>query len=158
MSTTGVVVLGGGMPAKCTRMTDEMELPTCTKQPDGTWVAEYPGGGGDGGFAAIFVLMLIVGIGITVWKVSTARRMARDSGMDETDATTMTLLTDDGFEATYLAANLRGQMGAPMPAPADVAEPRSAEQRLRELESLKTQGLVTEEEYAARRRAILDDL
>ncbi len=44
------------------------------------------------------------------------------------------------------------------PPPATSAEPRSTEQRLRELESLRTQALVTEEEYAERRRVVLDGL
>lgn len=114
-----------------------------------------PGMSGDGGFAAFFLLAVAVAIGTTIWKVSTARRMARDAGMDEGDATTMALLTDEGLESTYLASNLRGQM-TPPPSPA--TEPRSAEQRLRELESLRSQALVTEEEYAERRRAILDGL
>jgi hypothetical protein len=114
-----------------------------------------PGMPGDGGFAAFFLLAVVVAIGSTVWKVSTARRMARDSGMDEGDATAMTLLTDEGLESTYLASNLRGQMTPP---PSTAAEPRSTEQRLRELESLRSQALITEEEYAERRRAILDAL
>jgi len=114
-----------------------------------------PAMAGDGGFAAFFVLAVLVAIGTTLWKVSTARRMARDAGMDEGDATTMALFTDEGLESTYLASNLRGHTAPPPPA---AAEPRSTEQRLRELESLRTQALITEEEYAERRRAILDGL
>lgn len=114
-----------------------------------------PGMPGDGGFAAFFLLAVAVAIGTTIWKVSTARRMARDAGMDEGDATTMALFTDEGLESTYLASNLRGPTAASHP---ESAPPRSTEQRLRELESLRTQALVTEEEYAERRRAILDGL
>lgn len=114
-----------------------------------------PGMSGDGGFAAVFVLAVLVAIGTTIWKVSTARRMARDSGMDEGDATAMALLTDEGLESTYLASNLRGQMA---PAAEPESPPRDSAQRLRELESLRSERLITEEEYAERRRAILDSL
>lgn len=115
-----------------------------------------PDPGMPGEFAGFFVLAVIVAIVSTVWKVSTARRVARNSGMDEDDATQMALFTDYGLEATYLAANLRPSQESP-PGPA-AAEPRPAELRLRELESLRAQGLITEEEYAARRRDILDAL
>ena len=142
-------------PDKCFQQDEHGNLPTCSNDGSG-WEVTYPDSGGPGdGFGALFVLALLIGIGFTIWKVSTARRMARDSGMDVGDATAMTLLTDEGFESTYLASNLRGQM---TPAPEPGPEPRSSELRLRELESLRTQGLVTEEEYAERRRAILDSL
>lgn len=80
--------------------------------------------------------------------------MARDSGMDEDDATAMTLLTDDGFEATYLASNLR----PPAQPPATPSAPgqRSVADRLRELQSLLDQGLVTQAEYDERRRALIE--
>ena len=107
------------------------------------------------GFMALFVLAFIASIGFTIWKVATARRMARDSGMNQGDATAMALLTDDGFESTYLASNLRGQTG-PQPPAADARGTTS--ERLAELQGLRDQGLVTEDEYAAARRKILDDL
>jgi hypothetical protein len=107
-----------------------------------------------GGFVVLFVVVLLLGIGTTVWKVSTARRMAEQSGMDPDDATAMTLLTDDGFEATYLASNLR-----PRPAPA-ATPPTTATNaaRLRELKALLDDGLITQAEYDDRRRAILEGL
>ena len=49
-----------------------------------------------------------------------------------------------------LASNLRDQQ-----APADARPP---EERLRKLQELRDQGLITEEEYAARRTAILEEL
>lgn len=102
------------------------------------------------GFVALVILALLAGLAFTAWKVSTARRMAASSGMDVGDATSMALLTDGGFEATYLASNLRDQQ-----APADARPP---EERLRKLQELRDQGLITEEEYAARRTAILEEL
>lgn len=105
------------------------------------------------GFVAFFLIALVASIGFTVWKVSTARRMARDAGMDEGDATAMTLLSDEGFEATYLASNLRGQTIPPTtPQPGT----RSTAERLRELQALLEQGLITPDEYAARRQALID--
>ena len=110
-------------------------------------------------FMALFVLAFIASIGFTIWKVSTARRMARDSGMNQGDATAMALLTDDGFESTYLASNLRGQtVPPPQPQPPAAGARGTASERLAELQGLRDQGLVTEDEYAAARQKILDDL
>ena len=58
-------------------------------------------------------------------------------------------LTDDGPEATYLAADLRGSRPERTRAVAD---------RLRELQQQRDEGLLTEDEYAERRRTILDSL
>jgi hypothetical protein len=152
----------GRMPKKCTRMNDEGELPTCMSDGSGGWQVSYPssGFGDDGGgglFAFFFALALVAGVAGTLWKVSTARRMARDAGMDERDATTMALLTDEGFEATYLASSLRQRQAGSTDAPSTDPKGTAAE-RLRELEGLREQGLVSEEEHAAARRAILDSL
>lgn len=110
------------------------------------------------GFAAFFVLVLLGALGATLWRVLLARQVARDAGMNPDRATAMTLLSDDGLDATYLAANLREQRPAPegesLPAPVV----RGAEERLRELARLRDEGLVTQEEYDARRTAILDSL
>src|SRR5690349_9111930 len=75
-------------PDMCFKTNEFGDLPTCTYA-DGQWQRSYEGdigmgGGGPGaGFAGFFVLALIVGIAITVWRVSTARRMARQAGMSE---------------------------------------------------------------------------
>lgn len=109
---------------------------------------------GGGFFAVFFVLVVLSGIAMTVWRVSTARRMARQAGMSEDDAVAMTLLSDQGFEATYLASNLRPQS---TPAPAGEPTPDAAT-RLRELQGLKDEGLITETECAERRQAILGEI
>lgn len=144
-------------PPKCFRANAYGEPATCTWNGH-NWSVDYPsaatGGGIPGGFVALFLLVLCVGIGITIWRVSTARQLARRSGMDQGQATAMALLEDDGLEATYLAANLRG----PRPQPETEPSPRSTESRLRELQQLRDDGLVNEEEYQERRRAILDAL
>lgn len=129
-------------------------LPALTLDP----VLPGPAGPGDGFgsvFALFFVLAVVGGIAGTVWKVSTAQRMAREAGMSERDATVMALLSDDGFEATYLASNLRGRSATPVPA----ATPgRSTADRLRELDKLRAEGLVSDEEHETARRAILAEL
>ena len=148
------------------------EPPTCTRGPDGSWVASWPDGPSSSGFAGGFVLLVLValalGVGITIWKVSTARRLASQSGMSPGLATQMTLLTDNGLDATYLAASLRPPQGAPVPTvrtvttPPDPAAPapipKSAAERLTELGALRDQGLITDAEYDARRRSIIDDV
>jgi hypothetical protein len=139
----------------------------CTKV-DGTWVASWPSddasSGVGGGMFALVVLGFLVGLAILVWKVSAARTLARRSGMDEGIATQMTLLTDDGLEATYLASSLRGpdpdqptaaeeRVATP---PAGATAPVSA--RLQELKGLLDRGLVTQAEYDERRKAIIDSV
>ena len=158
-------------PGKCFRMNAEGELPTCAW--DGQrWSASYDGfgdfGGGaaagpPSGFVALLVLGLLVGLGLTVWRVMLARQVARQSGMSENQATAVTLLGDNGLEATYLAGNLRSRPAAePPPAPGATAAtapvPRTAEARLRELQELRDEGLLTPEEYDARRTAVLDSV
>jgi hypothetical protein len=168
MSRIPIVAGSDNPPNWCFRTNDEGDLPTCTYV-NGEWHRSYDDAGFGaqqdpgipGFFVLLFVLALLGGIAVTVWKVSTARRMARDSGMSETDATTMTLLTDDGFEATYLAANLRPpqQPAVPTtPTPPTTPQPgtRSTAERLRELQALLEQGLISQDEYAARRQALID--
>lgn len=105
-------------------------------------------------FAALAVLMAAAGIAMTIYRVTMARQMAEDAGLDPDRATAMTLLSDDGLDATYLASSLRGT------GPAAGAQPagRSANERLRELEQLRDEGLVSAAEYEARRQAILDSI
>jgi hypothetical protein len=111
----------------------------------------FPGGDGIPAlFGFFFVLFVIAAVVGTVWKVSTARRLAEQSGMDAGDATTMALLTDDGLEATYVASQLRQGAGR--------ATGPSAAERLRELEELHKQGLITASEYAERREVIVKSL
>jgi hypothetical protein len=130
------------------------EPPTCTEV-NGKWVASWPDdvSGGSGGFAFLFILAAVIGIAVVIWKVSTARQLAAGSGMDPGLATQMTLLTDDGLEATYLAASLRGQSPASEPTPAEKA---TTAKRLAELKGLLDEGQISQAEYDAQRRAIID--
>lgn len=99
-------------------------------------------------FIAIFVVVALLGVATTVWRVSLARRMATGAGLDPGQATAVALLSENGVDAAYLAASLR---------PAAPAGP-SVEDRLRELQRLRDQGLVTADEFETRRTAILDSL
>jgi hypothetical protein len=135
------------------------EPPTCTVV-DGGYVAHWPddsGVGADGGipagFVLLFVLAVVAGLAITVWKVTTARRLAVESGLDPGTATQMALLTDDGLESTYLASSLR-RTAAPKASPA--TPPTPVRQRLGELKGLLDDGLITQAEHDERRRAIID--
>lgn len=108
------------------------------------------------GFVAFGVLAVLVGIGTTLWRVSLARRVARDAGLDPDRATELTLLEDDGLEASYLSAHLQARPVAELSP--DAPAPRSTEERLKELCSLLEQGLISQEEHDARRKAVLDAL
>lgn len=114
----------------------------------------FPDPGPPPAFVAMFVIVLIGGVATTMWRVSLARRMAERSGMDPDEATAVTLLSEDGLDAAYLASNLRPSPAAP-PAP---TPDRSAHERLRELEQLRAEGLITSGEYETRRKAIVDSL
>jgi hypothetical protein len=138
------------------------EPPICTKV-NGTWVASWPDSAGPGGvpgiFIALFVIGGMIGLAMLAWKVTTARKLARQSGMDPGLATQMTLLTENGLDATYLASSLRPQGGPTVSPPvAPAAPPRDVAGRLAELKSLVDQGLVTQTEYDARRQAIIDSV
>ena len=147
------------LPAKCLQVGPSGEPPTCTQDATGKWTVSQPDGpaasDGGGGIAIFVVLGLLVGGGILFWRVWMAQRMATEAGMDPGRATAMTLLTDDGLDATYLASSLRGNRGAE---PAPAAPTRSPGDRLRELEKLRAEGLLTPAEYDARRQAIVDSV
>jgi hypothetical protein len=118
-----------------------------------------PDQGIPGWFVAFFVLAIFVAIGTTLWRVSLARRFAEQAGLDPNTATAVTLLSKDGVDAAYLASSLSPRTpppSAPVPQPPPV--PRTTEQRLQELQSLKDKGLVSQQEYDTRRREILGSI
>lgn len=156
---------GSNPPPKCFRTNAAGDLPTCRSDGGGTWTVSYDdgfagggagGGGIPSGFIALFVIAAIAGLGVTIWRVSMARNLARQAGMSPNQATAVTLLGNEGLDAAYLASNLRGsQASAPSSA---TSPPRSTADRLNELQQLKDQGLVTAAEYDARRKAIVDSV
>lgn len=109
-----------------------------------------------GWFVGFFVLILLIGIGGTIWRVTLARQIARENGQDPDRATTVELLSQNGLETTYLASSIRQRQQSPAAEPA--AEERSATDRLAELTSLRDRGLVTDDEFQRRRTAIIDSI
>lgn len=157
-------------PDRCFATNADGDMATCTWE-NGHWVRTFDGGGlgmGDSGspsgFVALFVIFVLIGIGVTMWRVSVARQMASESGMDPDRAGLMTLMSPDGLDATYLASSLRERPGAdsapapePSPPPAPEAT-RTATERLAELQQLRDAGTITLQEYDERRKAIIDSI
>jgi hypothetical protein len=108
-----------------------------------------------GWFIALFVIMLLIGIGTAIWRVTTARQIAKDAGLDPNTATRMTLLSKDGIDATYLASAISSRQQQSHP---NQPAAKTASERLQELQALKDKGLVTDDEYTARRQRILDSI
>jgi len=133
-----------------------IDTPTCEVNADGTMTpidsSDGLGTGIPAAFVVVFVLVLAVGIGGTIWRVSTARRLATDAGLDPDVATGVALLDENGLSATYIASSLRPG-STPQPAGAG-----SADQRLTELASLRDRGLITQAEYDEKRRSIIDSV
>jgi len=151
----------GRAPDWCFDMNEDMVPSTCTWTGQ-KWVKSYDdgyGSGADGGipgsFGVLMFLGILVTVAITAWRVSLARRVARDAGLDPDRATELTLLEDHGLEASYLSAHLQARPVAEQP-PAPAV--RSAEERLRELRSLLESGLISQEEHDTRRKAVVDAL
>lgn len=158
VATAGAQSTSADLPATCVRMGPNGEPPTCTQDASGKWVASYPDGAGSSGggiLPILVVLALLVGGGTLFWKVSMARRMATEAGMDPGRATAMAVFTHDGLDATYLASSLRESRD---PEPAAATPTRSAGDRLRELEKLRDEGLLTPAEYDSHRQAIVDSV
>ena len=128
--------------------------PSCTVYNDGlgSGSTDIPGF-----FIAFFIIVLVLGVGTTVYRVSTARTMARNAGLDVDAAGAVALLEDNGLSAAYVASSLRP---VPAAAPTDASAPpaRPAAERLAERQALKDSGVVSDSEYAARRQAIIDSI
>jgi hypothetical protein len=107
-----------------------------------------------GWFIALFILMILVSVGTFVWRISVARKIAEDAGLDPDTATAVTMLSKDGVDAAYLASTLAPRRQPPHP----TQRPKSAEERLQELQVLKDKGLVTQDEYEAQRQKILGSI
>jgi hypothetical protein len=118
--------------------------------------AMSPDSGIPGWFFALFILFAVLGAGGAIWRVSVARKFARDSGLDPNAAAAITALSHDGLGAAYLASTLRPQPSQP-PTPAS-GPTKTAEQRLTELQALRAKGLVSDSEYETQRQKILGSI
>ena len=109
----------------------------------------------DGLFTGIMVLMMVVFVVAVIGSIVgyvAKRDMAKRRGASDADASTMALFGGDvGTAAVYLKDG--SQSPAPTPAPAGPA--RSVEERVREVRSLETEGLITAEQATARVDEIL---
>ncbi|RNL81437.1 SHOCT domain-containing protein [Nocardioides marmorisolisilvae] len=113
----------------------------------------FDGGTGiPSGFIVLFVLVALGGVAATIWRVSTARRLAEQAGLDPNLAGRVALMDEDGLSAAYVASSLRQQQGAAPPPSA------SASDRLAELKGMLDKGLITQAEHDERRKAIIDSV
>jgi hypothetical protein len=112
-----------------------------------SWQAEVPVPGGGPGipgwFIALVVIVVLVGVGTSIWRYSVLRR----GGLNPFVA------------REQLEARLNQTLSTP-PSPAPPAPPppgpaRSIEQRLAELGDLHARGVITDDELAAGRAAII---
>jgi len=132
---------------------DGRPRPNCTVEDPDFGMNDDPGV--PAGFVALFVIAAIGGVGTTFYRMSTARNMAKKSGLDPDDAARMAFLEEDGLTATYVMSNLH---------PKDSASPkadepdRTVEQRLTELDELRDKGMITQAEYDERRAAIVGSI
>jgi hypothetical protein len=105
-----------------------------------------------GWFVAVFFLVLLLGVASTIWRISVARKLAQNAGLDPDTAAAVTLLSENGVDAAFLASALRPQASAQQ---SEVSAPvKSTEERLNELQALKDKGLVTDAEYDERREIL----
>lgn len=111
---------------------------------------------------AIIGFATVIGLGLvgTIWRVRTARRIAAGAGLNPDAAAAATLFGTGGLTATYLAANLQPRPGPSTETSVHHVEPpaHDNENRLSELKRVHDEGLITDDEYARRRTAIVDSI
>ena len=110
---------------------------TPTDSPDGAF----------GAFGAIFVLVLVVGVFISIVRYRATKSLMKSKGASDEEATTVALFGGDNAVAA----------AALIPKPADPPVKNTAS-RLAAVDELFRTGAITEEEHAAKRKAILDEI
>jgi hypothetical protein len=104
---------------------------------------------------ALGLIMVLIVVGFVaaivggVIRYRTTKRMAIRSGMSEADAAGFAMTSEHGLEAAFVADRLAGTVVVPTPR-------ATSGERLAELAALRDQGLISAEEYNAKRRSILD--
>jgi hypothetical protein len=155
-------------PHKCLVANEFGDLPTCTRSGSGGWVAVYPNSGIDGstsgtgfpsGFIALFVIVALIGIGVTIWRISLTRRMAQSAGVNPSDATALAVLGGPNAIDTAVLAKTLSHHSADTAPPA-TGKPHGAtvEARLTQLRQLKDDGVISADEYESRRAAIISTI
>lgn len=108
------------------------------------WVWAADGSGASNVFIAIGFVVLAGGLGVSAYRVSRARRDARQAGLDPNAATRRALTGADVPEPVR-----------PEPEP-ELSDDAAA--RLTQLRGLLDRELITQAEYDERRRAIIDSI
>ena len=144
---------GGMPPDECFQLDDTGQPMTCTQQPDGSWTPEPVSDGPDPLALAASGSCSCCCSGWSGRPGGCGRpgRWPGPRASTRASAGRMALVSEDGLTATYLASSMRGPTSA-APVVRDTAT------RLRELDRLRSEGLVTEGEHASRRAAILAEI
>lgn len=116
----------------------------------GVVVAAADGSGASSVAVVVGLVVLAGGLGVSWYRVSVARRSAREAGLDPNAATRRALTGKDVPEP-----DLPPPPAAPGP---DDSLTGDVGERLVRLRSLLDEGLLTQAEYDERRRAIIDSL
>ena len=119
--------------------------------------ADQPGVPGGGGVAALVIIGILVSVGLTIWKFSAIRDMGVRRGMSRRDASTAAFFSDD---SVMLGMVLKDEEphAQPLSGRHDEARSPTLEERLAKLERLRVAGSITDEEAAARRAEIIDEI
>ena len=111
---------------------------------------------GLGGFAAVFVLVLVLGLGVTAFRYLAVRDMAQRRGLSDRDASTAALFGEDAAIAGLV---LRDETEAPdEPTAAATPPTASLRARLDIVESLRADGAISDDEAERRRAEILREI
>lgn len=83
-----------------------------------------------GWFIALFILIAVLAVGTGIWRIMVARKIAEDAGLDPNKAAAVTMLSNDGVGAAYLASTLAAR--SPLQSPPPSTGVKTAEERLQE--------------------------
>jgi hypothetical protein len=124
--------------------------PSCRKDANGEWQPYWEdSSGAPAGFGAVVGLVLVVALVWSAVPVFAAYRLAESTGQSTGMAIVLGLVLGwAGLAVVYLKGR----------SPTDPARPRAAPDRLRTLEGLRAGGAITEAEYTAQRRAVINDI
>jgi hypothetical protein len=113
-----------------------------------------------GWFIGVVVLMIVISIGTWLYRISVARSIAENAGLDPDQAARVAMLSKDGVDAAYVASALAQRSAPPARpvAPPPTVPSKSVEQRLLELQGLRERGLISDEEFQAQRQKILGSI
>jgi uncharacterized membrane protein YedE/YeeE len=137
----------------CMQSGDAFKQPTCSRVGNGPWIGTYgEQSRARGGFVAVLVIAVLF-----FCVLPTFLSYSIASSRNQNVGTALALGLFLGWVGVFVQAYVlkpEATAGTTLPRP-PVADPA---QRLAQLEELKTKGLITPEEYASRREAILGQL